>query len=72
MASSIPKIVYGATDVAAFSTEELDKRVALLEHHNVKILDTAHVYVRDRRDAFVRPHKLMMTAAWQRGHVRPA
>ena len=63
MASSVPKTVYGATDVAGLTMEELDERLALLDHHNVKILDTAYVYVRNRRDTFVGRNKLMNTAA---------
>ena len=46
MADKAPEIVYGAAAVAQCGTEDLKDRLAVLQKHNTKVLDTASVYVR--------------------------
>ncbi len=48
MAQSAPSIVFGTAGIAAFSTEESNKILDILEKHNIKQLDTASVYVGPR------------------------
>jgi len=45
MANSPPEIIYGAAGLAGKSSEELAETFAVLRKHNVKILDTASLYV---------------------------
>lgn len=55
MAKSPPQIIYGAPGVAEKSPEELKELFATLQKHNVKILDTASIYVKPFQKPHLRP-----------------
>jgi len=44
MANLGGKVISGATPMASFSTDEVNKMLEICEKHNVKELDTGHFY----------------------------
>jgi len=46
MTHAAPKIIFGTAGVGVFASETTDGLLEVLKKHNVKVVDTASIYVR--------------------------